>query len=139
MSGSGVPADGPKIIRFVREVMGCGCPDDVVARTVIDIGEAGERGLDVGGRLLVRVLRSGDVNALIDVFPETVERLREERDRRGFNRLRLVVHSVPESVADILREMLPAIAGADAEVYVHHVDVNGLPSGLMPTGSDWPS
>ena len=136
MSGSGVPAERTETIRFVREVLGCGCPDEVVARTVVDIGEAGECGLDVGGRLLVRVLRTHDVTTLIDGFPETVERLREERDRRGFNRLRLVVHSVPEAVADVLREMLPAIAGADAEVYVHHVNVNGLPSGLIPSDRD---
>lgn len=130
MSGSGAPAEPSEIVRFVREVLGCGCPDEVVARTVVDPGEGGEPGLDVGGRLLVRVLPSDDVNRLIDVFPETVERLRRERDRRGFNRLRLVVHSMPEVAADTLQEMLPVIAAADGEVYLHAVSGDELPAVL---------
>lgn len=130
MSGSGALAETSEIVRFVREILGCGCPDEVVARTVIDRGEGGEPGLDVGGRLLVRVLPSDDVNGLIDVFPETVERLRRERDRRGFNRLRLVVHSVSEVAADTLQEMLPIIAAADDKVYFHAVSGDELPAVL---------
>jgi hypothetical protein len=133
MNGNCALPEHAELVRFVREVLGCGCPDEVVARTVVDIGEAGEPGLDVGGRLLVRVLLSNDLNELVDVFPQTVERLRAERDGRSFNRLRLVVHSVPEATADVLRKMLPAIAAADDEVYLHHVDGSQLPTGLVPS------
>ena len=50
-----------ELVRFVRATLGCGCPDDVLARIAIDVSEGGEPGLDVGGRLLVRVLSGDDM------------------------------------------------------------------------------
>ncbi|MCU0305819.1 MAG: hypothetical protein MUC56_17340 [Thermoanaerobaculales bacterium] len=131
MSGaSPVTVDGP-LARFVRETLGCGCPDEVVAATVLDAGPQGELGLDVGGRLLVRVLPAEDLDRLVDGFPETVERLLAERDRRGFNRLRLVVaHPQPELVGETLRAMLAAIHAADDRVFVHGVPPEAVPAAL---------
>ena len=91
-TGDDVPIDAAgELIRFVRETLGCGCPDEVFDRIVIDTSKHGEAGLDVGGRLLVRVLAEKNVDRLVETFPDTVERLRNERDRRGFHRVRLVV------------------------------------------------
>ena len=60
-----------ELIRFVREILGCGCPDEVLARITEDASERAEAGLDVGGRLLVRVLSAQDVDSLIGDFPDT--------------------------------------------------------------------
>jgi hypothetical protein len=116
------------MIRFVRKTLGCGCPDEVLARIAVDASETGEPGLDVGGRLLVRVLGSDDVDRLIDRFPETVERLIAERDRRGFRRLRLLVcHSHPAVLGDVLDGMLGLVATADERVYLHTLKHDDLP------------
>jgi hypothetical protein len=131
VSGGTSSAPGGPLARFVRETLGCGCPDEVVAATVLDTGPTGEAGLDVGGRLLVRVLPADDLDRLIDAFPETVERLVAERDRRGFNRLRLVVpHRRPEIVGETLVAMLEAIGAAADRVFVHAVAPADLPADL---------
>ena len=120
---------GADLIRFVKETLGCGCPDEILARIAIDASEAGEDGLDVGGRLLVRVLSFENVDRLIETFPDTVERLRDERDKRGFHRLRLVVtHSNPAELQEVLGGMLGLIVEADERVYVHVLEPEELPS-----------
>lgn len=127
------PADAEHeaVIRFVRDTLGCGCPDEIVARTAVEETEDGEKGLDVGGRLLVRILGSDDLNVLIAEFPETVERLRSERDRRGFQRLRMVVvHPEAEILAQVLSQMLPVLAVADDLVHLHAVTRPELPPAL---------
>ena len=127
-----MPVDsGVDLIRFVRETLGCGCPDEVLARIAIDASDAGEGGLNVGGRLLVRVLLSEDVDQLIESFPDTVERLREERDSRGFRRVRLVAtHPRPAVLREVLDGMLDLIVAADERVYVHVLEQEELPSML---------
>ena len=73
--------DRAELTHFVRVTLGCGCPDEIVAQTVVDQVEGRGCGLDVGGRLLVRLLPSDDLDTLVDEFPATVRRLRDERDK----------------------------------------------------------
>ncbi len=129
-----VPSDGAvELVRFVRETLGCGCPDDVLARIAVDVSEDGEPGLDVGGRLLVRVLSGQDLDHLIETFPATVERLSAERDRRGFNRLRMVVARPAHGViGEILGDMLGAMTAADGRVFLHVAETGELPTVLNP-------
>lgn len=120
------------MIRFVRETLGCGCPDEVLTRIVYEVSDEGETGLDVGGRLLVRILRAENVDRLIESFPDAVERLRTERDLRGFRRVRLVVtQPQPKTLQGILEAMLDALVVADEHVFVHVVQPNALPAPLM--------
>jgi len=124
-----------ELIRFVRETLGCGCPDEVVARTRVDSSDHGEPGLDVGGRLLVRVLPTNDLERLVEAFPETVARLRAERDRRGFNRLRLVLAPPGSEVAvERLGAIIDGLAAADDRVHLHAAGTGDLPAVLVPAG-----
>ncbi len=130
------PTAPPELTRFVRDVLGCGCPDDVVARTVLERSPQGELGLDVGGRLLVRVLGSAGLERLIATFPDDVVRLRDERDRRGFNRVRIVVvHPEFEVLGPVLEAMLEAIVEADDRVHVHAIAAGVLPGPLGGSGA----
>ena len=136
-TGETVPtAAADELIRFVRETLGCGCPDEVLARIVLDTSQQGEGGLDVGGRLLVRILTEENTDRLIEAFPDTVKRLRDERDRRGFRRVRLVVtRPRPEVLREVLEAMLHAIVSADECVYVHVITDGELPVGLSHPAS----
>ena len=123
--------DHATLTHFVRVTLGCGCPDEIVAQTVVDAVEGQGRGLDVGGRLLVRLLPSDDLDTLVDEFPETVRRLRDERDSRGFQRLRMVVaHREVEIVADVLSRMLQVLAVGDDRVHIHVVADSEIPAAL---------
>jgi hypothetical protein len=120
-----------ELSRFVRETLGCGCPAEVLSRIAVEDLDSGGRGLDVGGRLLVRLLPSESVDHLIDGFPDRVLRLCDERDRRGFNRLRMVVIcDHPEEVHEALSEMLAIIAPSDDRVHVHALPPGSIPSAL---------
>ena len=123
--------------RFVTEALGCGCPDEVLARIRVEHGDGGEPGLDVGGRLLVRVVSERGLDELIRNFPDTVEGLRAERDRRGFNRLRLVVvRRSAGPLEETLSGMLGLVSGSDGRVHVHVVPPESVPAVLLAPGRD---
>ena len=127
-------AASPELVCFVRDVLGCGCPDDIVDRTVVDRSRRGEPGLDVGGRLLVRVLPVTDPDRLVTSLPGIVARLRGERDRRGFNRVRLVVVSADhDALESVLRARLQALVETDDRVHIHVVDPDTVPRSLVGT------
>jgi len=121
----------PGLVRFVRHTLGCGCPDEIVNLTVVEESAAGEPGLNVGGRLLVRVLSAEDPDRFGDDFPATVKRLLAERDDRGFNRLRMVVtRAGVGTVVDELVRLLEDAAAGDDRVFIHLVPEVELPHEL---------
>ena len=70
---------------------------------------------------------------MIETFPAIVERLRAERDRRGFNRLRMVVARPANGfIGEILGDMLGSLAAADDRVFLHVAEAGGLPIVLDP-------
>lgn len=82
--------------KFVRETLGCGCPEEVfddllLAEETIGDGETTTRTLLVGNRLLIVMLSCKDWGDLSGVLPQLVRHYRQKRDERGFNRVRLVV------------------------------------------------
>jgi len=128
-----LPENGSgELVSFVRETLGCGCPDEVLARIRVGRGVDGAPCLDVGGRLMVAVIPYEDLDRLIDSFPDTVERSRRERDLRGFNRVRMVVvHASPEVLGETLDDMLHTITAADDRVHVHVLPPDVVPEVLI--------
>jgi hypothetical protein len=121
-----------ELVRFVREVLGCGCPDEVVARTSVDVSDRGEPGLDVGGRLLVRVLCVDDLDDLTASLPETVKRFRDERDRRGFNRVRVVVpHDRMDLVVMALGQVVAVVGLGDDRLHIHVIPLSDVPAAVL--------
>ncbi len=133
------PASTADLARFVRETLGCGCPDDVLAR--IEVKEAPGlahvaevRGvLEVGGRLLVWILCPADTGGFRARLPSIVEAGRTERDARRFNRLRLVV-STPAGRHGWDAELATIAAKTgDDRVHVHLLEASLVPN-LWGTG-----
>ena len=122
-----------ELVGFVRNTLGCGCPDEIIERIEIDRSPTGEPGLDVGGRLLVRVLQTAGLEEVAAELGKIVVRARAERDRRGFNRLRFVVaDDRPERVVEALAGALVEDPPIDDRVHVHIVHPTLLPACLDP-------
>jgi hypothetical protein len=85
----------PEIKRFVRETLGCSCPDEVfrtIDRQVVDHGFRGKR-INVGDRLLIYLITMADESGIHEVVRTALEQGVGERERMGFNRFRLVLAS----------------------------------------------
>lgn len=103
---------------FIRETLGCECPEQVL-RTIhkdppedTTIPPATSTRIAVGGRLLIQMVRVGRDAA--DVWPQLARYVRSgqiERDREGFNRLRVVV------IVDDPDDLLPPVAAIASIAY----------------------
>ncbi|WP_373510450.1 hypothetical protein, partial [Thiocapsa sp.] len=99
MSTSGLEPEGPassELERFVRETLGCNCPDDVFERVRIREGpplpDGGRvRRIAIGGRLLIYLVDGVPVDAVNrDIGAWTLSG-QIDRDGAGMNRFRLVI------------------------------------------------
>lgn len=121
----------PEIERFVRETLGCGCPDTVFADVRVTRGALlpGAPGaawwLEIGGRLLIAV--TTDEAGLAGRLPAVVQAARERRDADGFNRFRLVVATGPRTDAAALRTAFASLAAGDERLHLHLVEPAALP------------
>ena len=122
------------ITRFVREVIGCDCPDEVFRHVEVRRGStaikicAVDYELRIGGRLLVVVTsESADVlsgSRLEQVILEG----RRARDDGKFNRFRLMVQArnAAEDKEKLMRSF-EAITARDEKTHVHVVGKSEVP------------
>lgn len=108
---------------FVRQGLGCSCPDPVfeqVASEWIEVDGVGYCRLSAGGRLLVYLISAeapGDLEARVMTLLRQGVR---ERDGEGFNRLRLVVvGELSGQDGDSLRKRFAEEAGSDERLHLH--------------------
>jgi len=122
------------ITRFVREVLGCECPDEVFLHVEVGRGSTVVKSIPVdyelriGGRLLV-VVTSESVDVLSGSRLENViSEGRRARDEGGFNRFRLVVQTrnAAEDKAKLLRSF-EAVSVKDEKTHVHVVGMSEVP------------
>jgi hypothetical protein len=131
------------IKRFVRDELGCTCPESVFETIVMDrspewfSGLPADYLLTIGKRLLVLVVRA-DIGAETDASIEALLlRGRALRERGGFNRFRLVVE-MPVSDAS-RRDLAPgsrALLAQDERLHLHYVRAGGLPRLFRGSDSD---
>jgi hypothetical protein len=119
---------------FVRDVLGCRCPDEVFERIEMP-GAPGEIAglplqlrLEVGGRLLVCAVREGDVGRAAASLGAVFREGRALRDAQGLNRFRLVVLAGrPEEARGPLEAAFAALRLDDARLHLHVVDERDAP------------
>lgn len=117
-------SDVKKIKAFVQGVLGCGCSEEVF--NLIEETDADYKGvrysrINIGNRLLVYLFRTDDRHLMLEELGRILRTGLEDRDRNGFNRLRLVY--AVESPAE-LRDMVEktfATLKTDDRTYVHVV------------------
>jgi len=111
---------------FVREKLGCGCPDSVFEQ--IDYQEhaailghdASTQRLLIGNSLLIYILESNDEQLLQAHLPRLIKMAREERDKQGYHRLRVVlVTEQAESLRTTVERLFASFPEVDERVHLH--------------------
>jgi len=124
----------PTVTRFVREVLGCNCPDEVFREVEIQRGSpavkslAADYEIRIGGRLLV-VLTSEPAERLVGPrLEQAFEEGKRARDGSGFNRFRLVVavRDAAQEKEKLLRAFQD-IPSRDEKTHLHVVDKQTVP------------
>jgi hypothetical protein len=121
----------PELHHFVRQTLGCGCPDSVFDSVRIDRAPLLPGGaqpawwIEIGGRLLIAVC--DDAPGLAARLPEVFDAARTRRDATGFNRFRLVVVVTPATDSAALERAFAPIGGADDRLHLHPIEPARLP------------
>jgi len=141
-AGTGLPtrAGREDIVSFVREVLGCGCPDEVFRR--LDLGRArssvGEPDfwrLLVGERLLIYIVAIPDACDLSRKVKALVTRGLADRDHHGYHRFRLVLVSQTAPSAVTASDAFRKATVGDERAHLHCLATIDLPPSLAPPGS----
>lgn len=120
-----VPGSGPTK-QFVRETLGCSCPDEVFESirwdTLSVVGVDVLRGI-IGEKLLVYLFPVGDVKQMGRNLPALVKAGRDERDIGALNRFRLVLISdQPETLLGVATRLFADLSIVDDRMHLHVVD-----------------
>lgn len=129
------PQQAKELAGFIRGVLGCGCPDDVLADLQVDPESTSLAGLpvdflvNVGGRLLVAICTPHAWRALAQSLDRYFAAGKRLRDENGFNRFRMVVATDdPGNALAVLKHRLDALTGLDDRLHLHVVARSTLPT-----------
>lgn len=118
-------SDKVEIKKFVQNVLGCGCAEEVFqtiehGKNVPVCGDVcvSDR-INIGNRLLVYVLETNDTGFIKDYMADLVRNGIKERDEQGYNRFRLAISTDRvEEVDKIAGEIFNDLR-KDDRVYLH--------------------
>ena len=122
----------PEIKRFVQEILGCSCPEEVFNKIDYQTASAGIIGskINVGGRLLVYILTADGQSSIHEVVDTALAQGVRERAKKGFNRFRLVLAaSRPDDLRSLAEQAFNRSGYADDKTHLHVVsnsDVKGF-------------
>jgi predicted SAM-dependent methyltransferase len=127
------------ITRFVREVIGCDCPDGVFRHVEVRRGSTAIKRcavhyeLRIGGRLLVAVTSESFDVLSGSRLEHVISEGKRARDDGKFNRFRLVVQArnAAEDKEKLLRAF-EAVSARDAKTHVHVVGQSEVPDFYSP-------
>ena len=123
--------DNNKITEFVRNTLGCTCPDEVFKR--IEVHDARcedtlyEQKIIIGGKLLLFLAKVDSPDLLHEQLPLLLSEGKAERDRRGLNRFRAVLTTgdVP-AVSEVATGIFNDFPGWDGRIHLHVVDSKAI-------------
>jgi hypothetical protein len=135
------PEEDQELVSFVREELGCGCPNEVFSFIQIKKKPDVFRGLPIdylvtiGDRLLVGICLSESLDSgLGEGIKKSLAAGKQLRDRAGFNRFRLVATSdEADSIAPAIEEQFKGLTDLDDRVHLHVVEASVIPGFLAKT------
>jgi hypothetical protein len=122
----------PEIKRFVQETLGCSCPEEVFNQIDYqkECDDISGRKINVGERLLIYIITMDGKSNIQGVINSALVRGVEERERKGFNRFRLVlVVSCPDELRSSAECAFDSSGYTDEKTHLHVVsesDVENL-------------
>ena len=123
-------AENRAIRRFVRESLGCSCPedvfDDIRVTERFDLFEQAHTIYEIGGRLFVAVVAADDRQAIRSSLGRMVEAGRDYRDLHGYNRFRLVIATDDVEARSVLEQQFAALPNSDEKSHLHVVSQEEL-------------
>jgi hypothetical protein len=124
--------DHENIKTFVRQTLGCGCPEEVFeyidCQSNITLNDIVLRNrINIGNRLLIYIVEVHNIDSLKHVLPILIEMGKKERDNSKFNRFRLVLASdnidETKKVADDIFKTIEK----DEKIHLHIIIKTDLP------------
>ena len=126
---------------FVRERLGCGCPDEVFSSIRVVHNPAAFNGLpvdylvEIGNRLLIAVITQQDWLNINDTIEQIIDVGRLYRDSNAFNRFRLVIVTSSDDDMSSVQQAFDSITGKDEKIHLHLIELSELPE-LMHVSTD---
>jgi hypothetical protein len=118
---------------FVRNVLGCGCPEEVFSRIdcqcniVLNNDIVLRNKINIGNRLLIYVVEMNNPDLLKSILETLIPFGVNERDEKGFNRFRLVIATdKPDKIKDEAEKKFRALKIKDEKVHLHIVLQNEI-------------
>ena len=120
---------------FVRQTLGCDCPEKVFEH--IDCQHDIKLNNDIllsykiniGNRLLIYIIEANDSNFMKSNLSTLVYVGKNERDKKGFNRFRLVIVSdKTNEIKQVAHTMFEVLEDKDEKVHLHIVNKNEFPT-----------
>lgn len=115
----------PEIKKFVQETLGCACPEEVFENIVYseNANTPWERRIEVGNRLLVYVVASDPLESTSRKIDAALQTGVIERNRKGFNRFRLVLVSPnrDEDAETVCEKLFCESPSFDEKTHLHIV------------------
>ena len=121
----------PEVKHFVQEILGCSCPEEVLKRIDCqkEIDCFPERRVNVGDRLLIYMITMDGKPDVQEVVHSALEQGVEERDKKGFNRFRLVlVAARPDDLRSSAERAFNSSGYTDEKTHLHVVNESDVVS-----------
>lgn len=128
--------DKEKIKSFVKQTLGCACPEEVFeyidcqSNIVLNENIVLRNKINIGNRLLIYIVESSNPASMKNILPFLVNTGKTERDNLRFNRFRLVL--VTENLDEIKEaaESLFNTIYKDEKIHLHVVSKDKVPKGM---------
>ena len=121
----------PQIKHFVREVLGCSCPEKVFTEIEYQKNCDGVPGrkVKVADRLLIYMITMDGKPGVQELVHSALEQGVEERDKKGFNRFRLVlVAARPDELRNSAERAFNSSGYTDEKTHLHVVNESDVVS-----------
>ena len=120
--------NGIKIKTFVKDTLGCGCPEKVFEKIDVSKRRMQEHAVEitrivVGDTLLIYIIHAESVDDQTDFVVPFGTAGKNDRDTQGFNRFRLVVTDDGNLIRrDKVTECFARSFSSDEKMHLHFVD-----------------
>ena len=118
-------SNSQEIKRFVQETLGCSCPEEVFNK--IDYQKESNdilgKKVNIGDRLLIYIINADSESELPELIMSSLKKGVEERDKKGFNRFRLVLAvSRPDQLHNLAEKAFQNSEHTDEKTHLHVVN-----------------